>query len=319
MKHLVIVEYGTFLGVRAGLLVVRGRDGSEKTYPMNRLSSVCIAKKGVSFSSDLIENFSSRGIKLFFLGFKGTAHASLIGNVQHAVVQSRINQYEFCKGDTLALSRKIVEAKIKNQRAVLNYFAKYHKSEDLFSASDSLKANLTQVGATRTNEELLGFEGASARSYFTALKASGLLSVSFTRREGRGSAEITNVMLNFGYAILSSYVLAAVENAGLEPYLGVLHSIRPGKMSLVLDIMEEYRAWVVDRTVIKLRAQCERAGSLRPELKKLLVSEIQKTCGKRYPYRRKMVKLEHIIQRQVYRLSGHFCSKKRYRPYLFKW
>ena len=48
-------------------------------------------------------------------------------------------------------------------------------------------------------------------------------------------------MLNLGYAVLSSTILGAVENAGLEPYLGILHAVRPGKMSLVLDIMEEYR------------------------------------------------------------------------------
>lgn len=340
MKQLVIAEYGTFLGVRAGLLVARGADRTERTWPMNRLSSVCIAKRGVSISSDLVEMLSVRGVKLFFLGFKGTAHASLIGNVQHGVVQARFNQYKFCQGslsggereagaattsgeqsagDPLALAKRIVEAKVKNQRAVLNYFAKYHKSEGLSSSSESLKTNLIQIPAAKTHEELLGFEGASARAYFAALKEAGLLPPSFKGRKGRGSSEITNSMLNFGYAILSSYILAAVENAGLEPHLGVLHSIRPGKMSLVLDIMEEYRAWVVDRVVIKLRGQAEKAGQMTPELKKALIAGIQATCGKRYLYRRKQVKLEHIMQRQVYRLSGHFSTGRKYRPYLFRW
>jgi len=87
----------------------------------------------------------------------------------------------------------------------------------------------------------------------------------------------------------------------------------------VLDIMEEYRAWVVDRAVIKLRTQSEGKEALNPNLKKILIHEIQKTCAKKYLYRRKKHKLEHIIQRQVYRLCGHFYGEKTYKPYLFKW
>ena len=126
-------------------------------------------------------------------------------------------------------------------------------------------------------------------------------------------------MLNLGYAVLSSYILNAIINAGLEPYLGIMHVTRPGKMALVLDIMEEYRAWVVDRAVIKLRSRSEGQKTLEMSLKKALIAEIQKTCAKKYLYRRKKLKLEHIIQRQVYRLCGHFYGEKTYKPYLFKW
>ncbi|MDE4969772.1 CRISPR-associated endonuclease Cas1, partial [Francisella tularensis] len=67
--------------------------------------------------------------------------------------------------------------------------------------------------------------------------------------------EIANSILNFGYAIFSSYFINAITYSVLNPYLGFLHKKRPGKMSLVLDLMDEYRAWVVDRVVIKLREQ----------------------------------------------------------------
>ncbi len=318
MRHLIISEYGSWLGIKKGLLLVKQGE-EESTYPINRLSTVSIAKRGVAFSSDLVETLSNRGVKLFFLGFKGTANAVLVGNTGHGVVRSRMNQYSFCQGNTLPLARQIIQAKIKNQRAVLNYFAKYHKELSLLDASDMLKLSSERTLQAPTIESLLGLEGESAHVYFSALRNAKLFSSTFKSREGRGSCEINNSMLNFGYAVLSSYVLSAIENAGLEPYLGILHSIRPGKMSLVLDIMEEYRAWVVDRSVIKLRAQSEGKQFMTPELKKALIREIQATCSKKYPYRKKMVKLEHIIQRQVYRMSGHFCSEKKYRPYLFKW
>ncbi len=319
MKHLVISDYGIFLGVKEGMLLIRGRDRSERLYPISRLSSLSVAKRGVSLSSDLIEVLSARGVKLFFLGFKGTAHATLIGNVRHGVVASRAHQYHFCQGDTLPLARKIIAAKIKNQRGVLGYYAKYHRRLYESKAVEELKQNARAATRAYSREVLLGYEGASARSYFQSLREAGLFTTSFNKRRGRGAQDITNSMLNFGYAILSSYVLAAIENAGLEPYMGVVHGIRPGKPSLVLDIMEEYRAWVVDRAVIKLRTQSRGLKTIPQGLKKQLVGEIQKSCAKRYYYRKKRVRLEHIIQRQVYRLSGHFCGEKNYRPYLFKW
>ncbi len=219
----------------------------------------------------------------------------------------------------MLLARKIVTAKIKNQRAVLNHLGKYHRYATLESAAESLHENVVKAGHAKDIDVLLGFEGASANGYFQALREAALFSSSFQRREGRGSQEINNAMLNLGYAVLSSYILNSIVNAGLEPYLGVMHGKRPGKMALVLDMMEEYRAWVVDRAVIKLRAQSEGETFLSQKLKKNLISEIQKTCAKKYLYRGKKHKLEHIIQRQIYRLCGHFYGEKTYKPYLFKW
>ena len=318
MKHLVIGDYGTFLGLNSHRLVVR-QDGESRHYPLNRLCTVSVAKRGVSISSDLIEAFSSRGIKLFFLDFRGVAHSAILGQSQHGVVAVRQAQMAFCRCDTMPLARKIVVAKLKNQRAVLNHLDKYHKHPFLHSAAGELRLHADKALYARDLETLLGFEGAGANAYFQGLRHARLFSPSFTRREGRGSREINNAMLNLGYAVLSSYILSAIINAGLEPYLGVMHGQRPGKMALALDIMEEYRAWVVDRAVIKLRSRSEGRTVLDAALKKALIGEIQKTCAKRYLYRRKKHKLEHIIQRQVYRLCGHFYGEQNYKPYLFKW
>ena len=318
MRHLVIVDYGAFLGLDSHRLAVRQKDNVQY-YPLNRLCTISIAKRGVSFSSDLIESLSARGIKLFFLDFRGVPHSAIVGQSQHGVVAVRMAQMAFCKNDTLPLARKIVTAKVKNQRAVLNHLGKYHRHPSLRNASDELLRNVAQSQYAKDIETLLGFEGASANTYFQSLRQAQLFSISFQKREGRGSREINNAMLNLGYAILGSYVLNAVVNAGLEPYLGIMHATRPGKMALVLDIMEEYRAWVVDRAVIKLRSQSEGQTTLRADLKKALIGEIQKTCARKYLYRGKKHKLEHIIQRQVYRLCGHFYGEKVYKPYLFKW
>jgi len=318
VKHLVVADYGTFLSLDNHRLAVRDKDNVQH-YPLNRLCTISVAKRGIGFSSDLVEALSARGIKLFFLDFRGVPHSAILGQSQHGVVAVRMAQMDFCQNDTLPLAKRIVAAKIKNQRAVLNYLGKYHRHPSLQSAADELLRNAAKSQQANNIEVLLGTEGASANIYFQSLRQAQLLSSSFRKREGRGSREINNAMLNLGYAVLSSYILNAVINAGLEPYLGVMHATRPGRMALVLDIMEEYRAWVVDRAVIKLRTQSEGKEALNPNLKKILIHEIQKTCAKKYLYRRKKHKLEHIIQRQAYRLCGHFYGEKTYKPYLFKW
>ena len=320
MKHLVICDYGTLLGLdNHRLKVKQSHENHAQYYPLNRLCTISIAKSGVNISSNLIESLSARGIKLFFLDFRGVAHCALLGQSQHGVVAMRMAQMKFYEDNPLPLAMKIITAKIKNQRAVLNHLGKYHRHEVLQKASEELRLNAIKVSQVNNLEKLLGFEGASASTYFRSLRKANLFSSSFHKREGRGSQEINNVMLNLGYAVLSSYILSAIINAGLEPYLGIMHSKRPGKMALVLDIMEEYRAWVVDRSVIKLRSHIEGKETLTTNLKKVLIGEVQKTCSKKYLYRGKKYKLEHIMQKQVYRLCGHFYNKKTYKPYLFKW
>ena len=167
--------------------------------------------------------------------------------------------------------------------------------------------------------ELLGLEGQAAAVYWDALKKTHLLGPQFTGRKKRGADDTINQGLNIGYAVLSSYVWNAIINAGLEGYAGCLHVDRPGKPALVLDLMEEYRSWVVDRSVAKLRSHFDGEKQIQQKLKIKLISEIHSVFAKRYPYKNKKIRLENILQRQVYRLSGVFVENKKYSPHIFRW
>ena len=122
-----------------------------------------------------------------------------------------------------------------------------------------------------------------------------------------------------GYSILEKFCWSALENAGLELYAGLLHVDRPGKPSLVLDFMEEYRAWVVDRNIIKLRARLGKETSLTPDLKTEIINGIDATMSAFITHRGKKVRLENIMQRQAYRLAGAMTDGKRYKSIRFKW
>ena len=166
---------------------------------------------------------------------------------------------------------------------------------------------------------LFGLEGKAAVLYWNILISLSLLPNDFECREGRGANSMTNKALNYGYAILASFLLSAVDNAGFEMYAGFFHVDRPGKPSLVLDLMEEYRAWVVDRVVIKLRSRLACIKEFDASIKKAISDGIYQTMATKYSYNKKKVKLENIIQRQVYRLSGVISEKGNYKGYSFKW
>ena len=87
----------------------------------------------------------------------------------------------------------------------------------------------------------------------------------------------------------------------------------------VLDVMEEYRAWVVDRNVIKMRSALGKEEAITPALKKQLTNSIHQTMNDLYPYKGKKLKLQTIMQRQIYRFCSCIVKDNRYRGYHFKW
>ena len=299
-----------------------------KEYPLNRLKSIQVAKRGVSFSSDVIIACAHRGIKFFLSDFKNETVACLAGTQQHAVVRVRQKQFAYIESAAVPqLAANVIYAKVRNQRATLLYFKKYHQdkvhsinitAEQLKNIAQQIKVKKWQNFA-RWADILLGLEGQAANQYWQCLAKNRLLGESFQNRVGRQAQDISNKALNYGYAILTSYIWNALLNAGLEPYAGFFHTQRAGKPSLVLDMMEEYRAWVVDRTIIKHRSMLQGKTDLSVNIKKQIITDIHKTFNKKYHYHRRKMRLESILQRQIYHLAGTFAGDKQYKSYRFRW
>lgn len=333
MRHLAISEFGTFLGLSGQRLIVKHEGSVVTEEALSRVRSISILKNGISISSDLISACAVRGIKLLFLDWRGMIASALLGQNQHAVVSLRKSQFSAIANTEKCciLAKSVILTKIRNQRSVIRYFFKYlsrEKNESQFIAVtkyihdvDDLITKLKEISTldNKWKNQLFGVEGKAATLYWQTLANLELLPGDFLTREGRNAQSMTNKALNYGYTILLSYVWSAIDNAGLEVYAGILHVDRPGKPSLVLDLMEEYRAWVVDRTIVKLRDRLIKAKSFDFTLKKPICEEIQKTMATFYIYNKKRVKLENILQRQVYKFAGCFASDKKYKGYTFKW
>lgn len=155
----------------------------------------------------------------------------------------------------LAIAQRMIAGKLHNSRQVLLRAARDAtggKQTTLRAAAESQAELLPRTGQASDLEVLLGIEGAAAREYFAAFPAMCLRSADPFVRTRRPPADLTNCLLSFLYAMLRVAVHGALEQAGLDPFIGYLHGVRPGKPALALDLMEEFRPLLADRLALTL-------------------------------------------------------------------
>jgi CRISP-associated protein Cas1 len=335
-SQLILSGYGLFLSKKSERLLVRKGKDVIYQFPFFRINEVVVGSKGISMSSDFLEEICVRGIRLSFLDYTGKPYAMVTSPMLTATVQARREQIlafndkrglEFCKA--------VVLGKIKNQERLLRYFGKYLKkeAEDRFERIEVTAAQLRAlwkkvpaIDAGCVNEArgtIMGTEGTAGRIYWEAVKEIIGHRVEFLGREHRGATDEVNSLLNYGYGILYSQVWGAVLNAGLEPFAGFLHVDRPGKPSLILDMVEEFRQPVVDRTVIayvNLGTNIGmKEGLLDAETRKSIAEKIIERLIATEPYQGKQYQIRSIIQMQARRLAGFLRGEGEYKAFSFKW
>ena len=343
LAQVILSGYGIYLGKKSERLqikvagkVAKDANGSSYEFPFFRLSEVVIASRGVSFSSDLLEEFCEHGIRLSFLDYAGRPYAMLSSPTLTATVESRREQLKaFDDARGLDFARAVVRGKIRNQRHLLLYCGKYMRQSnpERHNAVGELAKRLRQLelqarkvaGATiaEKRQELLGLEGAAGRLYWQGFKMIVEDKAEFMGRVHRGADDPLNALLNYGYGILYGHVWGAVAHAGLEPFAGFLHVDRPGKPSLILDLVEEFRQPVVDRTVIafvNLSQKMEmKEGLLDADTRKAIAEKVLERLASPEPFRGQQFQIRSIIQMQARALVSFLRGKGKYKPFSFRW
>jgi CRISPR-associated protein Cas1 len=334
--QLVLSGFGMYLGKKSERLQIKLGGKAVYEFPFFRISEVVVASRGVSLSSDLLKEFCERGIRLTFVEASGRPYAMLSSPVLTATVESRREQLlAFHDKRGLDFARLIVRGKIRNQRHLLLYFGKYLKQSDgqRFEIISSTARKLrglelqarriegTVVGEKRS--ELMGLEGVAGRIYWEAVRAIVESKTEFMGRVHQGASDAFNALLNYGYGILYAHVWGAVVNAGLEPFAGYLHVDRPGKPSLVLDLVEEFRQPVVDRTIVAFINLGQQVvmndGMLDESTRKTIAQKILERLATRELFRGQQYQIRSIIQMQARSLVGFLRGKGAYRPFSFRW
>ena len=174
----------------------------------------------------------------------------LLRKAQYAIADSEL--------ESLKVARPIVAAKVANYRNLLMRHERNHPDEatDAVERVASMMAQrLAEIERSESLDAVRGHEGECAALYFgvvSSLITSQTEDFAFRQRSKRPPLDRANALLSFLYAILANDVRSALETTGLDPQVGFLHQLRPGRPSLALDIMEEFRAYLGDRVMLNL-------------------------------------------------------------------
>ena len=229
--------------------------------PLHHLQAVvCFGHVGLS--APLMHKLADDGIALVLLDANGRFKARLEGAVSGNVLLRRAQHAK--AGDPaicFSVSRALVAGKIRNQRQVLLRGAREAKAPEdaqrLDRAALDLAASLRAVQAAAASDlnVLRGIEGEAARTYFEALnllvRADLRGTFAMDGRSRRPPRDRMNALLSFFYSMWMNDCRGACEAAGLDPQVGFLHAIRPGRAALALDLVEEFRPFA-DRLALTL-------------------------------------------------------------------
>lgn len=217
-------------------------------------------KGGISF--DALELLGSHGVDVVVINWKGQVTARLSSPMMRTVKTRREQYYAYRDERSGHLAKQFVVAKLRNQYATLGTLAKSRKDTSPDVAETLLERRGAVLGQIRRIEDLaerpidrmrgklMGLEGVASQEYWEGVADVIPGKYGFRVRSGRYAEDPVNAMLNYGYALLEGEVWRGVHYAGLDPYGGFLHVDRPGRPSMVLDMMEEFRQQLIDKTVI---------------------------------------------------------------------
>lgn len=208
-------------------------------------------------SPGLMKLCGDRGVSLTFL----TPNGRFIGHVQgpqRGNVLLRKAQYKISEDlvQQLHLGRLFIAGKVQNYYNILRRAIRDNgEDETIRLAAERLKHKKDKILKADSLDNLRGLEGDAASEYFSVLPRMIIQQkedFSFSGRNKRPPCDAVNAMLSFAYTLLANDVTAALEAVGLDPYVGFFHTLRPGRPSLALDMMEEFRAYLGDRLVLSL-------------------------------------------------------------------
>lgn len=208
-------------------------------------------------SPGLMKLCSDNGISLTFLSPNGRFISRIQGPIKGNVLL-RKKQYKLSEDESLSLhiSRIMIAGKIQNYRNILRrYIRDYGENEEVKQAVYIIENAKRNALNAQDKTILIGYEGIASNAYFDVLPILILhqkKDFPFNGRNRRPPKDAVNAMLSFAYTLIANDLVAALETVGLDPYVGLLHTLRPGRPSFALDMMEEFRAYLGDRFVLSL-------------------------------------------------------------------
>ena len=260
MKKLLNTLYVSTQGIylhREGETVVARLDREPKLrLPIHTLSGI-VCFGNVLCSPFLLGLCGERGVQVSFLTEHGRFLARVSGAVSGNVL---LRRQQVRRADnpaaSLTIARSFVLGKLANSRTVMQRALRDHGPDAALETAVNTLANaIRRAGEADDIYILRGIEGEAANAYFGAFNGMIVAQKECFHMAGRSRRpplDPLNALLSFLYTLLTHDCTAALEGVGLDPQMGFLHALRPGRPSLALDLMEEFRSVLADRVALSL-------------------------------------------------------------------
>ncbi len=251
MPPLYIVEQGAKLRIQKRRLLVEKNGEIVLRAPLAHTTAVVIFGN-VGITTPAMKRLMRAGIDVVFLTRSGQYEGRLVGPAsKHGLLRQAQLATLQDPAFRLRLAQRIVQGKCLNMRAALLRHHRERPLDALEIAAERLGALAERALRTTRLNALRGVEGSGAAAYFGVFRQLLLEDWAFMRRARRPPPDPVNVLLSFGYTLLTRQVESAVSLVGLDPYVGALHEVAYGRPSLALDLVEEFRTIIVDSVVIR--------------------------------------------------------------------
>ncbi|WP_233115375.1 type I-C CRISPR-associated endonuclease Cas1c [Aggregatibacter actinomycetemcomitans] len=330
---LYITTQGSYLHKERETLVVEQEKKKVAQLPVHSIGHIfCFGN--VLVSPFLLGFCGENNVNLVFFTENGRFLGRLQGR-QSGNVLLRRAQYRVSEQNPVPIARNIIAAKIQASKRVLQrQIRNYGENAQLQSAVDSLNVSLRQLAQAENLDEVRGIEGDAAARYFGVfnLLIRENTGFHFGGRNRRPPRDGVNALLSFLYSVLGKDISGALQGVGLDPQVGFLHADRPDRDSLAQDILEEFRAWWVDRMVLSMinRLQIKPADfineaggavTLKSEARKLLFQALQAKKQEKivHPFLGEEVEIGLLPYIQAMLLSRHLRRDlAEYPPFLMR-
>lgn len=251
MSFLYITENGAVMNVSGGYFEVSYKNGMIHKIPKETLESVSLFGN-VTVTTPCIKEMLKRGIPVSYFAANG-AYFGRLESTSHKNIK-RLKKQIYASDDdkfALTIAKNIVKGKINNQIVLLRRYAR-NSDKDLKYETEYMSGLKEKIDKLSKYSEVMGYEGNCAKYYFAGLSKIIKADFAFKGRNRMPPKDMFNSLLSFGYTLLMHEIYGEIESKGLSPYCGFLHKDHENHPTLASDLMEEWRAVIVDAVVMSL-------------------------------------------------------------------
>lgn len=251
MSYLYVCDQGAVLNLEQGYFVVKQKDGMLRKVPKETLESIALFGN-IQMTTQCIKECLERGIPVSYYALNG-AYFGKLHSTRHVNIFRQKKQFINSENEAFCLgfAKNVLKAKIHNQGVVLKRYER-STTENLQVEYRNIKIAESKLKNCSSIEEVMGYEGNASKNYFKGLSKIIKDDFKFNGRNRQPPKDPFNSMISLGYSLLMQEIYGELESHGLHPYAGFIHKDRERHPTLVSDLIEEWRAVIVDSVVLSL-------------------------------------------------------------------